>query len=347
MINKSFYKNKKILITGHTGFKGAWLCELLLSLGSDVYGYALKAQEKSLYNQCNLDNYVKSYYGDIRDYDSLSKFYNEVNPEIVIHMAAQAIVSKSYEDPKYTYETNILGTINILECLKNNNSCHSFINVTTDKVYQNINDKKLFNEDDILFGDDPYSNSKSCSELITKTYAEHFINTPISTLRSGNVIGGGDYSIDRIIPDCIRALKNNETLLIRNPDAIRPYQHVLEALRAYLMVIEKQYNDSNYSDSYNVGPDEKEIKTIDLINLFNKQLNRYAYNLKYEISETNHFLESKYLLLDNTKIKNKIGWLPNWNIDQALAEIADYYKHEIDNNDIHVYISNVISNYLK
>ena len=233
MVNLDFYKNKKILITGHTGFKGSWLCKILLESGADVTGYSLEVPDSSLFNKINLNAQMKSIIGDIRDFEKLEKIFRQTNPEIVFHLAAQPIVRESYENPMYTYETNVMGTVNILECVRNQLSVKSVLNVTTDKVYKNNEWEWGYRENEELDGFDPYSNSKSCSELITNTYKRSFFENRqigVSTARAGNVIGGGDFANDRIIPDCVRAALKKEEIIVRNPYSTRPYQHVLEPL---------------------------------------------------------------------------------------------------------------------
>ncbi len=256
-----FYKNKKVLVTGHTGFKGSWLCKILSIAGADVIGVSLEPESDiSLYNILKLDNEIKSVISDIRNLDELRKVFIENKPEIVFHLAAQPLVRESYENPVYTYETNVMGTVNLLECIRNCKSVKSVLNITTDKVYNNNEWDWPYREIDELNGFDPYSNSKSCSELVTSSYKRAFFDNnreiSISTARAGNVIGGGDFSKDRILPDCIKAAINDDDIIVRNPSSIRPYQHVFEALSAYLMIAQKQYNNKSFEGSYNIGPDE-------------------------------------------------------------------------------------------
>ena len=248
MLNLSFYKNKTILVTGHTGFKGTWLCKILINAGANVIGYSLDAPtDPNLFSLAKIENKMTSIIGDIRDYKKLKNVFDTYKPELVIHLAAQPIVRDSYKNPLYTYETNVMGTANILECVRLTESVKSFLNVTTDKVYLNDDTHDHpFKEDEMLDGFDPYSNSKSCSELVTHSYKKSFFadkRCAISTARAGNVIGGGDFANDRIIPDCIRAIENNEDIIVRNPYSTRPYQHVLEPLYIYLEILEKQYKD--------------------------------------------------------------------------------------------------------
>lgn len=349
MIDLSFYKNKKVLITGHTGFKGAWLVSFLHYLNADVYGYALKPQDKSLYNIMHLDNKMHSYIGDIRDYDNLLKVFNEIKPEIVIHMAAQAIVKKGYEDPKYTYETNVLGTINILECIRNSNCVKAFINITTDKVYEN-KDSYVYKEDDRLNGYDPYSNSKSCIELIADTYYRCYLKDKLGlvNLRSGNVIGGGDFSDNRIIPDCFKAYLNNEDIIIRNPKANRPYQHVLEALYMYLLIGKEVYNDYDLSDSYNIGPNKQDVvDNKKLVEMFCETFNKkYDVDLNYIIKNDNGPHEANTLYLDTTKIKEIFNYQSTITLNQAIDEVIDFaykYKNKMIDDE---YCFNVINDYM-
>ena len=283
-MNLDFFKEKTILITGNTGFKGSWLSEILYLSGANVIGYGLEPSEKSLYNILKLNDKVTTIYGDIRNLDLLTETINKYKPEIVIHMAAQPLVLESYKNPHYTFETNIMGTVNILEVTRKTNYVKSFLNVTTDKVYldtQNI-DSEGYKETDRLCGKDPYSNSKSCSEMVTYSYIKSFFEEleypRISTARSGNVIGGGDFSENRIIPDCIKSALNNEPIKIRNPHSIRPYQHVLECLKGYLIIVEKQYKNKDYSGNYNFGPDSKDcITTEELVKIFCKKWGNQQY----------------------------------------------------------------------
>ena len=252
MFDRNFYKNKTILVTGHTGFKGSWLTRVLLTLGSRVVGYSLTPPtDPNLFTIAKLENSITSVVGDIRDYEHLQSVFSKYQPELVIHLAAQPLVLESYKNPKYTYETNVMGTVNLLECIRNTPSVKSVLNVTTDKVYKNKEWCWGYREDEQLDGFDPYSNSKSCSELVTHSYINSFFSNSnrkiaISTARAGNVIGGGDFSGNRIIPDCVRSVELCKDMIIRNPNSIRPYQHVLEPIFAYLMIVANQCDDIKY-----------------------------------------------------------------------------------------------------
>ena len=251
----SFYKGKKVLVTGHTGFKGTWLCRILINAGAQVTGYSLNPPtEPNLFSMADVESRMNSVIGDIRDLDHLKKVFEQTQPEIVLHLAAQPIVRDSYKDPVYTYETNVMGTVNICECVRLNPCVKSFLNVTTDKVYKNNEWEWGYRENEPLDGFDPYSNSKSCSELVTHSYINSFFNNmdlAVSTARAGNVIGGGDFANDRIVPDCVRAAIEGKDIIVRNPHSTRPYQHVLEPLAAYLIIAQKQFEDKKYAGFYN------------------------------------------------------------------------------------------------
>lgn len=269
----SFYQGKKVLITGHTGFKGTWMCAVLLKAGAQVTGYALEPPTNpSLFALTGMEGKIQSVQGDIRDLEHLKQVFDQVRPEIVIHMAAQPIVRESYRNPVYTYDVNVMGTVNVLECVRLYGCVKSFLNVTTDKVYKNREWEWGYRENEELNGFDPYSNSKSCSELVTESYRNSFFadgRTAVSTARAGNVIGGGDFAADRIIPDCVRAIERNQKIMLRNPYSVRPYQHVLEPIMAYLLLAERQYQDSSLSGSYNIGPEEDScVRTQELVDTF-------------------------------------------------------------------------------
>ena len=322
-----FYKDKSVFITGHTGFKGSWMCRVLAEMGAKVSGYSLNPPTNpSLFCEAGINKNVKSYIGDIRNYDSLMKAINETEPEIVIHMAAQPIVRDSYKNPKYTYETNVIGTVNILECIRNSESVKSFLNVTTDKVYLNREWNRGYIENDELDGYDPYSNSKSCSELVTNSYKRCFFGKgpSVSTVRAGNVIGGGDFANDRIIPDCIRAAVNGDDIIIRNPLSVRPFQHVLDPIFAYLMISYRQYNDKLFEGNYNVGPDVEDcISAGKMADLFVKN---WGNGIKWIHKDDNGPHESNFLYLDCSKIKNVFEWRPRWNVETVVQKTVEWYK---------------------
>ena len=333
MTNPSFWKNKRVFITGHTGFKGAWLCKILELFGARIYGYALEpATQPNLFSLCDFD--IESFIRDIRDFDALQRAMNIAEPEIVIHMAAQPLVLDSYKDPKYTYEVNVMGAVNLLECVRGSDSVRAVLNVTTDKVYLDLNREEGYQEDERLNGYDPYSNSKSCSELVTSCFINSFFkrkDIAVSTARSGNVIGGGDFSANRIIPDCARALARGERISVRNPFSIRPYQHVLDTLFAYLLIVEKQYEDKSVAGAYNIGPDADGCATTgDLANYF---CAAWGDGASWEHTPTDLPHESALLTLDCSKIKRALGWEPVWDIKEATAASAQWYKLFYGNED--------------
>lgn len=335
-MNLEFFKNKKVLVTGHTGFKGSWLCKMMVNAGADVTGYSLDAPtEPSLYGLCDINNKINSIIADIRDRDRLIQVFKETQPEIVMHLAAQPIVRDSYKDPVYTYETNVMGTVNICECVRLNKCVKSFLNVTTDKVYKNNEWEWGYRENEPLDGFDPYSNSKSCSELVTHSYINSFFNdmdVAVSTARAGNVIGGGDFANDRIIPDCVRAAINKETIIVRNPYSTRPYQHVLEPLYAYLTIVEEQYNDKKYAGFYNVGPDETDcVTTGELVDMF---CNKWGEGLEWVNKHDGGPHEANFLKLDCSKMKNTFGWKPRWNVETAIEKTVEWSKLYAEHKDI-------------
>lgn len=345
----SFYKGKRVFVTGHTGFKGSWLCKLLSNVGANVSGYSLESPTNpSLFKIAGIAQDVYSVIGDIRDYKALKEAFDAVQPEIVLHLAAQPIVRDSYKNPVYTYETNVMGTVNILECIRNSTCVKSFVNVTTDKVYQNKEWSWGYRENEELDGFDPYSNSKSCSELVTHSYKNSFFydrDVAISTARAGNVIGGGDFANDRIIPDCIRAAINNKDIVVRNPFSTRPYQHVLEPLYAYLMIAAMQYQNKKYADCYNVGPDDVDcFQTGALVDLFvSKWGNGISWVNRYDGGPH----EANFLKLDCSKLKSTFEWRPHWNLDTAIDMVVDWSKCWIEGKDIRACMDSQIEAFLK
>ena len=340
MFDSSFYKNKKVLITGHTGFKGSWMCMLLVMAGADITGYALNPPTKpALFDICCLSEKINSVEGDVRNLERMKEVFAKVQPEIVIHMASQPIVRESYKNPVYTYETNVMGTVNVLECVRLTKSVKSFVNVTTDKVYLNKEWTWGYRENEELNGYDPYSNSKSCSELVTSCYFNSFFkdtDVAISTARAGNVIGGGDFAVDRIIPDCIRAAEKKEDIIVRNPFSTRPFEHVLEPIAAYLMIAKEQYEDKNYAGNYNVGPDDADCWTTgQLVTLFCDEWNKATGDTIRWIDKYDggpH--EANFLKLDCSKLKNTFGWKPCWNVETAMEKIVEWYTVYMTGKDV-------------
>lgn len=323
-----FYRNKTVLVTGHTGFKGSWLCTMLQLAGAKVIGYALAPMEEvSLFSLSGIEKQIVSVEGDIRDLEHLKSVFETYQPQIVFHLAAQPIVRESYQKPVYTYETNVMGTVNVLECVRTIPGIVSVLNVTTDKVYENREWNWGYREIDPLDGYDPYSNSKSCSELVTHSYKKSFFDEmgiAVSTARAGNVIGGGDFAKDRIIPDCIRAAMEGRKIILRNPESIRPFQHVLEPLAAYLMIAEQQAESPDKQGYYNVGPDESDCITVgELTDLF---CQAWQEGISWENLSDQGPHEANFLKLDCSLIKGRIGWIPHWNIQTAVEKTVEWTK---------------------
>lgn len=336
----NFYKGKKVLLTGHTGFKGSWMCKVLHMLGAEVIGYALEPPtEPSLFILSGLEKSMNSIIGDVRNLGHLQQVFSNCQPEIVIHMAAQPIVRESYKNPVETYAINVMGTVNILECVRNTPSVRSFLNVTTDKVYLNKEWEWGYRENEELNGFDPYSNSKSCSELVTSSYKNSFFSdgkVAISTARAGNVIGGGDFASDRIIPDCVRAAIKREDIVVRNPYSTRPYQHVLEPIIAYLLIAMKQYQDEKYAGSYNVGPNDSDcITTGQLVTMFCdewKLISGESVEWVDQYDGGPH--EANFLKLDCSRMKSTFGWQPRWNVEQTMNKLVEWYYTFSMNGDV-------------
>lgn len=346
--NIDFYRGRRVLVTGHTGFKGAWLGKMLVNAGADVTGYALEPPTNpALFNIINLQDSIRSVMGDIRDYENMKKIFDEAKPEIVFHLAAQPIVRAGYKEPVYTYETNVMGTVNILECVRKSECVKSFLNVTTDKVYLNKEWEWGYRENDELDGFDPYSNSKSCSELVTHSYKRSFFQdgkAAISTARAGNVIGGGDFANDRIIPDCVRAAINKENIVVRNPFSTRPYQHVLEPLYVYMLIAARQYENGNCAGYYNVGPDDKDcFQTGSLVELFVKH---WGNDLKWINQYDGGPHEADFLKLDCSKLKKTFDWNPRWNLDVAVEKVVEWTKCWLKGENVNTCMDKQITAFL-
>ena len=336
MTDLSFFRGKKVLITGHTGFKGAWLSSILINAGAEVTGFsAPPPTTPNLYSLAGLEGKMRSIIGDVRSFSEMKAAFDASQPELVLHLAAQPIVRTSYEQPVYTYETNVMGTVHLLECVRQSNTVRSVLNVTTDKVYQNKEWAWGYREDEPLDGYDPYSNSKSCSELVTHSYQRSYFadsGVALSTARAGNVIGGGDFARDRIIPDCVRAASQGKTIIVRNPHSTRPYQHVLEPLFAYLLIVRRQYEDRSLSGWYNVGPDECDCATTgELVDLFCKLWGEGA---SWENQWDGGPHEANFLKLDCALIKSKLGWKPRWHLDEAVRETINWTRVYLDGGDV-------------
>ena len=349
MFDVNFYNGKKILLTGHTGFKGSWMSVFLTNAGAAVTGYSsCSKNETRLFDLCNIKEQISHVKGDVRDIEHLKAVFAEYQPEIVIHMAAQPIVRTSYQNPVETYSTNVMGTVNILECVRLNPCVKSFLNVTTDKVYANQEWEWGYRENEPLDGYDPYSNSKSCSELVTHSYKNSFFSdghTAVSTARSGNVIGGGDFAKDRIIPDCVRSALKHEDIIVRNPYSTRPYQHVLEPVYAYLMIAARQYEDKKFAGCYNIGPDDNDCReTGVLVDIFIKY---WGKNLKWINKHDGGPHEANFLKLDCSKIKKTFSWYPRWNLDKAVEKVVEWSKVWIAGQNVRPVMDKQIKEFLE
>ncbi len=336
MADLSFYKGKRVFITGHTGFKGSWLTAILVKAGAEVTGYSLTPPtDPNLFSISGVESKINSVIGDVRDFDAMKKAFDKCDPEIVFHLAAQPIVITSYEQPKYTYETNVMGTVNILECVRLSKNVKSVLNVTTDKVYKNNEWCWGYRENEPLDGYDPYSNSKSCSELVTHSYKSSFLDSmgiAVSTARAGNVIGGGDFADNRIIPDCVRAAVKGEDIIVRNPNSTRPYQHVLEPLNAYLMIAERQYEDKSLQGYYNVGPNDSDcLTTGELAAIFCES---WGNGQTFKCLKKDGPHEANFLKLDCSLLKTTFGWSPVWSAKQAVEKTVEWTKVWASDGDV-------------
>jgi len=340
--NFNIFANRRVLITGHTGFKGSWLCLLLHKLGADIYGYALDPPTTpSLFEEAKIGELLTSFISDIRNYDNLLKVMQQVQPEIVIHMAAQPLVRESYKIPVETYAINVMGTVHLLEACRNTKSVKAIVNVTTDKCYENKEWHWGYRENEPMGGYDPYSNSKGCSELVTSSYRNSYFNpakygdhgVAVASARAGNVIGGGDWADDRLIPDFIRAISNGEEVQIRSPYAIRPWQHVLEPLTGYLALAAKLFTEgATYAQGWNFGPDDKDAKNVEWITRTICDL--WGDGASFSIDTNPQPHEANYLKLDCSKAKSELGWIPKWDIETTLKSIVDWNKAYIAGKNI-------------
>lgn len=348
MFNIEYYKGKRVFVTGHTGFKGTWLCMLLKKAGAEVTGYSLEPPtDPALYYLTGIEKEIHSVTGDIRDFSALKAALDEAQPEIVIHMAAQPLVREGYRSPLYTYQTNVMGTVNLLEAVRDS-SVRSVLNVTTDKVYRNKEWEWGYRENEELDGYDPYSNSKSCSELVTQCYKRSFFArsaTAVSSARAGNVIGGGDFSENRIIPDCVRAALSGEGVVLRNPGAVRPFQHVLEPVTAYLMIAGMQLEDRSFEGSYNIGPDENECCTT--LELTRKFAELWGHGFEYSTQGSSGPHEAGLLKLDCSRMKKVFGWKPVWTTAEALERVVEWTRCYAEGGDVKACMQDQINEFLE
>lgn len=341
-VKRDFWKNKRVFLTGHTGFKGAWLALWLHRLEAHIAGYALEPPTRpSLFDLCRVDTFVRSTISDIRDGETLAKSMAASRPEIVIHMAAQPLVRESYRDPVETYSTNVMGTVNLFEAVRKCPGVRAVVNVTTDKCYENREWDRGYRETEPLGGYDPYSSSKACSELVTSAYRSSFFNprnheshgVGVASARAGNVIGGGDWANDRLLPDCVRAVLKREKIRIRNPHAVRPWQHVLEPLSGYLTLAQKLWEDGpGYAEGWNFGPDDHDARPVEWI--VRRFCEAWGAGVSCEIDRGDHPHEANFLKLDSSKARTRLDWSPRWNLEQAIDRVAEWTKVYMENGDL-------------
>ena len=349
MIDQVFWQGKRVFLTGHTGFKGSWLSLWLVSLGASVKGYALNPNTTpSLFNEAKVDRVIDSQIGDIRDQEALHESMTTFNPDVLIHMAAQPLVRYSYDAPIETYEVNVIGTAKVLEVARNCAKLKAIVNITTDKCYENDERSQGYKENDPMGGHDPYSSSKGCSELVTSAYRRSFLQEQgvgLASARAGNVIGGGDWADDRLIPDILRSFEKNKPVIIRNPKATRPWQHVLEPLSGYLVLAQKLYKDQKeYAEGWNFGPNEQDVKPVDWI--LNKMIVSWP-NSSWKLDESSNPHEAGFLKLDISKSKSKLDWNPVWELSHTLEKIISWHKAWLNKENMQIVCLTEIKKYMK
>lgn len=347
-VNPEFWKDKRVLITGHTGFKGSWLSLWLQSLGATLRGISLPPPTSpAVFEEANVAQGMDHQIADIRDFEKINKLVAEFKPEILIHMAAQPLVRLSYQQPIETYATNVMGTVHVLEAARHAGSVRAIVNITTDKCYENKEWLWGYRENEPMGGHDPYSNSKGCAELVSSAYRKSFLNQAgiaMATARAGNVIGGGDWALDRLVPDVLRALEQGQPALIRNPHATRPWQHVLEPLSGYLLLAERLYNEGlEFADGWNFGPNDDDAKPVQWI--VNKLCEAWANGAKWQLQPGEHPHEANYLKLDISKAKQKLNWHPRWPLQGALQHITTWHQAWLAGENMHNYCLQQISKY--
>jgi CDP-glucose 4,6-dehydratase len=337
-VNSVFWKNKRIFLTGHTGFKGSWMSLWLQSMGATVKGYSLEPNTiPNLFTAASVGNAMDSEIGDIRNLEQISKSMFDFNPDILIHMAAQPLVRLSYQEPVDTYTTNVIGTVNVLEAARKCENLKAIVSVTTDKCYENKDWDWGYRESEPMGGHDPYSSSKGCAELVTSAYRRSFFNgkdtASLATARAGNVIGGGDWSDDRLIPDILKAFENSEPVVIRNPLSTRPWQHVLEPLSGYLVLAQELFlNGDNFAEGWNFGPKDEGCKSVDWI--LDKMVFNWGASASWELDKDNNPHEARFLKLDCSKAANRLKWQPKWELQETLRMIVDWHQKYLKGKDL-------------
>ena len=348
-IDSKFWQGKRVFLTGHSGFKGSWLSLWLFSLGAEVKGYSLNPPTSpSLFNEAKIDSIIESCVGDIRDQDTLYKSMVSFNPDILIHMAAQSLVRYSYDEPIETYEVNVIGTAKVLEVARSCSNLKAIVNITTDKCYENDERAAGYKENDSMGGYDPYSSSKGCAELVTSSYRRSFLQGQgigLASVRAGNVIGGGDWADDRLIPDILKSFENGSSVIVRNPQATRPWQHVLEPLSGYLVLVQKLYqNPKEYAEGWNFGPNEQDVKPVDWI--LDKMISKWP-NSSWELDISSSPHEAGFLKLDISKAKSKLGWNPLWSLNDTLEKIVNWHQAWLNKEDMQTICLKEIEEYTK
>jgi CDP-glucose 4,6-dehydratase len=348
--NAEFWRGKRVLVTGHTGFKGSWLSLWLQSMGAEICGFSMEPPTTpSLFERTGVAERMRSEIGDIRDFAQVAETVSAFKPEIVFHLAAQSLVKRSYEEPIETYATNVMGTVHLLEAVRQVGSAKAMLNVTSDKCYENSEWLWGYRENEPMGGFDPYSNSKGCSELVTAAYRQSFYTESgiaLASARAGNVIGGGDWADHRIVPEILRAFERDEAIILRNPHAIRPWQHVLEPLSGYLLLVEKLYTEGSvWAEGWNIGPHDDDARPVSWIADYMSGLWGHAPGWRLDSAPQVH--EAHYLKLDISKIKARLGWMPRWQLRTALEKIVEWHKAYLANEDMHAFCLSQISEYQK
>lgn len=347
-MNTSFWRGKKVFLTGHTGFKGGWLSLWLQEMGAEVHGYALTPSNPSLFDSARIaSGMASSTIADIRDADVLKTALAQARPDIVFHLAAQPLVRYSYKSPVETYVVNVMGTVNLLEAIRSSETVKAVINVTTDKCYENREWVWPYREGEAMGGHDPYSSSKACSELVTAAYRRSFFEArgvSLATARAGNVIGGGDWSEDRLIPDFLRAIDQQRPIVIRSPNAIRPWQHVLEPLSGYLMLAESLYqNGANHAEAWNFGPSDEDVRTVGWII---EHMVRRIPGASWRLDDASRLHEAHTLKLDSSKARSGLCWQPRWRLEQALDRVVEWHQAWKQGQDMHTFCLSQIADYV-
>jgi len=337
-VNKKFWKSKKVFLSGHTGFKGSWVSLWLQSMGAIVKGYSLEPNTKpNLFTEANVEENMNSEFGDIRNLNQISKSMLDFNPDILIHMAAQPLVRLSYQEPVDTYTTNVIGTVNVLEAARGCPNLKAIVSVTTDKCYENNEWDWGYRENEPMGGHDPYSSSKGCAELVTSAYRRSFFNSEdtasLASARAGNVIGGGDWADDRLIPDILKAFEKSESVVIRNPISTRPWQHVLEPLSGYLVLAQELFeNGKEYAEGWNFGPKDEDCQPVNWI--LDKMVANWGEGASWELDKNNNPHEAGFLKLDCSKASNRLKWQPKWSLQQTLKLIIEWHQVYVNKGDV-------------